>query len=124
MQSEASPKRARRRSGLGAGWIHLALAVIAGCGGDLDQTILSNVPGENGNGSGSGGMAGEPEQLQIGAKYVAFEGGSGSFPLVSAGSAAPIWVSSEDHSGVVRVVGDLRADVERVTGIAPEVIVD
>ncbi|MEB3371809.1 hypothetical protein [Saccharopolyspora mangrovi] len=31
-------------------------------------------------------------------------------------------VSGEDFPGVVRVVADLRDDVERVTGIAPEVI--
>ena len=42
-----------------------------------------------------------------------------SFPLVERGSATPLLVSDGDHAGVVRAVGDLRADVERVTGLAP-----
>ncbi|HYQ65196.1 glycosyl hydrolase 115 family protein [Actinophytocola sp.] len=42
-----------------------------------------------------------------------------AFPLVANGRAAPIVVSAGDHPGVVRVVGDLRDDVERVTGVRP-----
>ena len=38
----------------------------------------------------------------------------GSLPLVADGRAAPILVSDEDFPGVVRVVGDLRTDIERV----------
>lgn len=48
----------------------------------------------------------------------------GSFPLVAKGRAAPIVVSSADYPGVVRVVGDLRDDVERVTGVAPATVLD
>src|ERR1700754_4781768 len=48
--------------------------------------------------------------------YVSSSGGPGRFPLVAAGRAAPIVVSTSDHAGVVRVAGDLQADVERVTG--------
>ena len=44
-----------------------------------------------------------------------------SFSIASGGRAVPLIVSDADHAGVVRVVGDLRADVERVTGIAPTV---
>jgi hypothetical protein len=44
------------------------------------------------------------------------------FALVSGGRAAPLMVSDADHAGVVRAVGDLRADVERVTGVAPLVL--
>src|SRR5947208_346587 len=44
-----------------------------------------------------------------------------TFPLVERGRATPLLVSDDDHAGVVRAVGDLRADVERVTGVAPAV---
>ncbi|MFJ1759254.1 glycosyl hydrolase 115 family protein [Amycolatopsis sp. NPDC088138] len=51
------------------------------------------------------------------------EAGTG-FPLVSRGKAATIVVGSGDFPGVRRVVGDLAADVERVTGVRPAVSVD
>jgi hypothetical protein len=44
-----------------------------------------------------------------------------TFPLVEGGRAVPLLVSDGDHAGVVRAVGDLRADVERVSGVAPAV---
>ncbi|HEX4816579.1 MAG TPA: glycosyl hydrolase 115 family protein, partial [Nonomuraea sp.] len=56
--------------------------------------------------------------------YITGTGGPGRFPLVAAGRAAPIVVSAGDHAGVVRVVGDLRADLERVTGVRPAVAED
>ncbi|MCO1576950.1 glycosyl hydrolase 115 family protein [Crossiella sp. SN42] len=46
------------------------------------------------------------------------------FTLAAAGRAAPLVVSAADHPGVVRVVGDLREDVGRVTGVKPAVSVD
>ncbi len=46
------------------------------------------------------------------------------FPLVSRGKAATIVVGSGDLPGVRRVVGDLAADVERVTGVRPAVSFD
>jgi len=45
---------------------------------------------------------------------------AGSLALAGDGTAAPIWVSSDDYWGVARAAGDLQADVERVTGIKPE----
>ena len=56
--------------------------------------------------------------------YVSSTAQLGSFPLVASGKAAPIVVSSSDHPGVVRVVGDLQADVKRVTGLEPTVAKD
>jgi hypothetical protein len=56
--------------------------------------------------------------------YISFRDGRGYFPLVEDGKAAPLVVSGSDHPGVVRVVGDLRADVERVTGVKPAVARD
>ncbi|KOV82846.1 glycosyl hydrolase 115 family protein [Nocardia sp. NRRL S-836] len=53
------------------------------------------------------------------AELVSAQGGAGRFPLVSRGKAAALVVSAADHPGVVRVAGDLQADVHRVTGIQP-----
>ncbi|MER5266244.1 glycosyl hydrolase 115 family protein [Actinosynnema sp. NPDC002837] len=53
--------------------------------------------------------------------YVVDRPGPGRFPLASRGKAAALVVSDADHPGVVRVVGDLRDDVERVTGVRPEI---
>ncbi|MPY62172.1 glycosyl hydrolase 115 family protein, partial [Streptomyces spongiae] len=47
--------------------------------------------------------------------YLSFSPKPGAFPLVG----APVVVSAEDHPGVVRVAGDLRDDIERVTGVRP-----
>ncbi|MEU8508151.1 glycosyl hydrolase 115 family protein [Streptomyces brevispora] len=51
--------------------------------------------------------------------YISFTSRPGSFPLVRDGRAAPVAVSDRDWAGVVRVAGDLRDDIERVTGIRP-----
>ncbi len=42
-----------------------------------------------------------------------------TFPLVAAGKAAPLWFDAADHKGVQRAVGDLQADIARVTGLTP-----
>ncbi|MEW1647715.1 glycosyl hydrolase 115 family protein [Streptomyces sp. NPDC091219] len=47
--------------------------------------------------------------------YLSFSRTAGAFPLVG----APIVVDPDDHPGVVRVAEDLRADIERVTGVRP-----
>src|SRR4029079_2670635 len=56
--------------------------------------------------------------------YIVDSARSGSFPLVADGIAAPLVVSGNDFPGVVRVVGDLREDLRRVTGVTPDVSVD
>ncbi|MFF4525420.1 glycosyl hydrolase 115 family protein [Streptomyces bluensis] len=47
--------------------------------------------------------------------YISFAPSAGAFSLVG----APVVVSPEDHPGVVRGAGDLRDDIERVTGVRP-----
>jgi hypothetical protein len=49
---------------------------------------------------------------------------AGAFPLVRVGRAVPLVVSTDDHTGVVRVAGDLRDDIERVTGVRPRLVKD
>jgi hypothetical protein len=44
----------------------------------------------------------------------------GSFPMVRARSAAPIFVDPADWPGVIRAASDLRADIGRVTSILPD----
>jgi hypothetical protein len=56
--------------------------------------------------------------------YISFTGRRGNFPLVADGRAAPLVVSASDYAGVIRVVGDLQADIERVTGVEPAVSLD
>ncbi|MCO1577365.1 glycosyl hydrolase 115 family protein [Crossiella sp. SN42] len=57
-------------------------------------------------------------------EYVTAQRGGGRFPLVAKGKAATLVVSSADAPGVRRVAADLQADVERVTGIRPELVTD
>jgi hypothetical protein len=54
-----------------------------------------------------------------GATYVDDRPGPGRFPLAERGKAAPVVVDGDDFPGVLRVIGDLRSDIERVTGIRP-----
>src|SRR5450756_1124754 len=51
--------------------------------------------------------------------YISTNPRRADFSLVASGSAAPIAVSASDYPGVVRAVGDLRADIQRVTGVQP-----
>ena len=46
----------------------------------------------------------------------------GAFALAKDGAAAPIYVDSMDFWGVQRAVGDLQADIQRVSGLAPEIL--
>ncbi len=57
-------------------------------------------------------------------KYVSTTPVSGGFVLEADGHAAALLVSDQDWPGVVRAVGDLSADVGRVTGHAPAEIKD
>jgi hypothetical protein len=46
---------------------------------------------------------------------------AGAFPLVLKKQAAPLWYDAEDFPGVVRAIGDLQADIERVTAHKPDI---
>jgi hypothetical protein len=54
-------------------------------------------------------------------RFVAFGPEPQGGALVSAGTAAPLFVDEADWPGVKRAVGDLQADVERVSGVKPAV---
>jgi len=48
----------------------------------------------------------------------------GCFPLVQDATAPNIYVDTNDFPGVVRVVNDLQADVQRVTSVTPAIVND
>jgi hypothetical protein len=61
---------------------------------------------------------------QPGMRYVSNSDRAGRFPLSVAGRSAALYVSGGDYAGVIRAVNNLRADVARVTGAEPRVVVD
>ena len=54
-------------------------------------------------------------------RYVDSAYHAGDFRMVSQNVAAPLVVDSKDYAGVVRAVGDLQKDIERVTDRTPEI---
>ncbi|WP_437493943.1 glycosyl hydrolase 115 family protein [Sorangium sp. So ce1014] len=115
----------------------LSLATLTGCGsdganggpGEQGPPGEQGEPGEPGEQGppGENGGSDEPD-LPAGAagpgKYVSSEGGADRFPLAVNGKVAPLVVSSTDYDGVIRVVNDLAADIQRVTGAAATVVPD
>ncbi|MGY4901693.1 glycosyl hydrolase 115 family protein [Streptomyces sp. 900116325] len=101
------PQHASRRSilGLGLGLTALTATPLGSLLG-LSSEALAAAPA-------AAGLPTDP------GAYISFTPRSGSFPLFRSGAAAPILVSDRDHAGVVRVAGDLQADIERVTGVRP-----
>lgn len=67
--------------------------------------------------------SGYPNQTLSLARSIVLAGATepDAFPLVSQAHASPLWFDSGDHAGVLRAINDLQADVQRVTGIKPEV---
>src|SRR5438552_3098044 len=48
-------------------------------------------------------------------------GSAGDLMLAKGGTAAPLFVATDDWPGVQRAARDLQADIERVTGLKPEI---
>jgi len=57
------------------------------------------------------------------AGYVSEEKTRKAFTLAGDGEVAPIFVSSTDPEGVIRAAGDLRSDLQKVTGTLPELVI-
>ncbi|HEX7490638.1 MAG TPA: glycosyl hydrolase 115 family protein [Candidatus Limnocylindrales bacterium] len=64
------------------------------------------------------------DTLDTGAAFVTTVAAPDRFPLVAGRRAAALVVSSSDFPGVIRVVGDLQADIESVTGVRPAMSLD
>jgi hypothetical protein len=72
---------------------------------------------------GLGFLALMPTAGAIGrARYVENVRHRGDFPIVQNKRAATVVVDDNDWPGVIRAAGDLRLDVERVTGVAPNIV--
>ncbi|AHG92046.1 hypothetical protein J421_4509 [Gemmatirosa kalamazoonensis] len=61
---------------------------------------------------------------QADSSYVTARAGGDRFALAADGRTAPLYASSADFAGVLRAATDLRADLQRVTGAAPRLVVD
>lgn len=57
-------------------------------------------------------------------RYIETASSRGSFPLVGPSGAASLYVDATDWPGVVRAVGDLQADIQRVTTLTPTIVRD
>jgi hypothetical protein len=56
--------------------------------------------------------------------YISPEKGKGTFTLSESGKSAPLYVSSQDYPGVIRVLKLLQADIERVTNAKPDLSIE
>jgi hypothetical protein len=57
-------------------------------------------------------------------RYVENAAHPGSFTIAKPGSVTSLYVDRDDYSGVVRAVGDLKEDINRVTGQTPTITQD
>jgi hypothetical protein len=55
-------------------------------------------------------------------QYVENTSSQGCFPVVEGNAAANLYVDTNDFAGVVRAVGNLRADIARVSGLLPKMV--
>ena len=56
--------------------------------------------------------------------YITAKKEAGSFTLSASGKSAPLYIHTGADPGVVRALKDFKADVEKVTGAAPELVID
>ncbi len=54
--------------------------------------------------------------------YVTTEKNKNNFPVVENKTASPLWVDENDYPGIIRVSKHLQADIDRVTGVQPELL--
>ncbi|MDC0683023.1 glycosyl hydrolase 115 family protein [Sorangium atrum] len=102
---EGSPGTGSGASGGGSQGGQEAAATAGNGGGPVAGGGGGGIGGGEGGGdaSGTGGAPRDP------------------FDVVVSGAAVDIYVDAADHAAVVRAVGDLQADVERVSGVKPAV---
>src|ERR1035437_2597592 len=96
--------QATRRDILRAGGLVVGGALVSGAIADAAAAPALAAVGGSVTGLGS---------------YISTNPRGAAFTLVASRSAAPISVSTGDYPGVVRAVGDLQADIKRVTGVQP-----
>ncbi len=106
------PSRREVVAGLAALGIAVPASTVAGSAAAAAPAVVgAATPISVGGAEGPGGPG----------DYVSRTPVPGGLALVAAGRALPIWVDDADFAGVVRVAGDLRDDVARITGVRPAV---
>jgi hypothetical protein len=55
-------------------------------------------------------------------QYISFAPQKGALALVRNGTSVPLQLDAGDHPGVVRAARDLQSDIERVTGVRPDLL--
>lgn len=106
-------------------------------GGDTAASGSSSVAGNGAGGKavapGTGGASAAGSSGAAAAGEVGSAGTSGAgtggsitapldpFEVVADGAAVDIYVDAGDHAAVLRAMGDLQADVKRVSGVAPAI---
>ncbi|MBX7554307.1 glycosyl hydrolase 115 family protein [Streptomyces sp. NPDC004232] len=115
-----SARRPSRRSVLGIGVAAASALATTPLGSPLglSATAWAATP----TGPVHAADVGGPEATDPGA-YISAVPRRGSLALVAGGHALPIVVCAADHPGVLRAVGDLRSDLESVTGVRPALTV-
>src|SRR5574341_606231 len=56
--------------------------------------------------------------------YISTEQGKGTFTLSASGKSVPLYASSQDYPGVLRVLKHLQKDLTNVTGAQPDLSID
>ena len=56
--------------------------------------------------------------------YISEKPEESSFTLSASGKSAPLYISSQDYPGVIKALGDLQSDIEKVTGAEPVLSTD
>ena len=93
--------------------VALGITAVAacGCGAQEDEGRAGERTAEP--------VATERAPIWDGTNYVTTAAGTGSFRLAAGTQLAPLVVNASDYPGVIRVLGHLRADIQRVTGTQP-----
>ncbi len=69
-------------------------------------------------------LVSQPAQATFDKSYISNSKEKGSFALAADGKLAPLYVSNQDHAGVIRAARDLQADIKRVTQAEPKLTID
>jgi hypothetical protein len=110
----------------------LTLVLVCGVSAGCSNAATANEPGAHGDGDPSSSSDdasvpladGGPSDHDSGADAGAATPPPEPFDVVTNGAAVDIFVDADDDPAVLRAVGDLQADVERVSGVVPVVTHD
>ena len=64
------------------------------------------------------------QKTKTGSSYITTEKSHGVFVLSESSKSAPLYISSNDYTGVIRALGDLQNDIAKVTGAKPDMFTD